>query len=82
MLYDKSTAYELCYMTRGLTLPHDKTLNTSTLKAFAEYKLTDAKMVISVYDDIENILEKEEMLVITIVSFFHNVFKSFLFQGQ
>ena len=38
--------------------PHDKILDATKLKAFAENKLNATKMIISVFDRIENIVGK------------------------
>ena len=58
------------------TLPNDKILDWTKLKAFADDKLDVAKIMISVYDWVENIVGKEEN------AGYHNVFKRFLSEGQ
>ena len=40
------------------SLPHDKTVDRSKLKASADYKLKVAKMIFFVFDRVENIVEK------------------------
>ena len=40
--------------------PHNKILDQTELKAFAEDKLNVTKMIISVFDRVENIVEKGE----------------------
>ena len=42
-------------------LPDDKILDWSKLKAFAEDKSNVTKMIISVFDRVENIVEKGEI---------------------
>ena len=42
------------------SLPNDTILDWSKLKAFADEKLRVAKMIISVYDRVENIVGKGE----------------------
>ena len=49
--------------------PHDKTLDQTELKAFADEKLNVTKMIISVLDKVENIGAKEKLLVQAISSF-------------
>ena len=41
--------------------PHDKILNQTKLKAFADDKLSVTKIIISVYDRVENIVGKGEI---------------------
>ena len=56
-------------------LPDDKILDLTELKAFADNKLYNAK-IISVIDRMENIVENKKMLVPLSVFFvFHNVFQ-------
>ena len=55
-------------------LPNDKFLDVNKLKAFADDRLNIAKMTISLFDRVE----KEKMLVTSIFSFSHIVFKSLL----
>ena len=59
-------------------LPNEKILDVTKLKTFADSKLNIAKMTISVFDRVENLWEKEKMLVISIFSCFHSVFHSLL----
>ena len=64
-------------------LPNDKILDWTKLKAFAEDKLDITKIMNSVCDRVENIEgKKEKMLVTSIFSFFHNVFKRNLPQSR
>ena len=63
-----------------ISLPNDKILDWSRLKAFADENFNITKTMISVCGRVENIVGK--MLVISIFLFSHNVFKSFLFQGR
>ena len=66
-------------------LPNDKNLALNKIKAFADQKFNFdfAKMIISVFDKVKNIVGKEKMLVTSIFSFSRNVFypfqKEFLF---
>ena len=54
------------------SLPNDKFLDVTKLKAFADDKSDVAKMMISLFDRIEN----------TAGYFSHNVFQSLLLQGR
>ena len=58
------------------SLPVSKILAFTKLKAFADYKIKILKLMIFVFDRVENIVEKEKMLVTSIFSFSHHVFKS------
>ena len=58
--------------------PHDKILDQTKLKAFADDKLNVTKMIISVFDRVENIVEKGEIACSSNFSFSHNVFKRLL----
>ena len=62
--------------------PHDKILDQTTLKAFADDKLNVTKMVISVFDRVENIVGKGEIACTSNFSFSHNVFKRLLSQKR
>ena len=55
--------------------PHDKILDQSKLKAFADDKLNVTKMIISVFDRVENVAGKGEITCTSNFSFSHNVFK-------
>ena len=59
-------------------LPDDKILDWSKLKAFADDKLNVTKMIISLFDRVENIIGKGEIACTSNFSFSHNVFKSLL----
>ena len=59
-------------------LPNDKFLDWSKLKAFADDEIN----VTLFWNQYITLWEKEKMLVISIFSFPHNVFKQFLFQGH
>ena len=48
------------YTAKFNSLPNNKILDLSKLKAFADDKATVAKMMISLFDRVENIVEKEE----------------------
>ena len=61
--------------------PHDKILDQTKLKAFADDKLEITKMIISVLDRVENIVGKGEIACTSNFSFSHNVFKGFLPKG-
>ena len=56
-------------------LPDDKILDWSKLKAFADDKLNVTKMIISVFDRVENIVGKGEIACTSNFSFSHNVFQ-------
>ena len=60
--------------------PHDKILDQTKLKAFADDKLNVKKMIISVNDRIEKIVGKGEIVCTSNFSFSHNVFKRLLSQ--
>ena len=60
--------------------PCDKILDQTKLKAFADDKLNVTKIVISVFDRVENIVEKGEIACTSNYSFSHNVFKRLLSQ--
>ena len=49
--------------------PHDKTLDQTKLKAFADDKLNVTKIIISVFDSVENIVRKGEIAVQAISPF-------------
>ena len=80
------------------SLPNDKILDWSKLKAFADDKIKVLKMMVFVFDRVENIVgkgenaglsliglktlwEKEKMMVTSIFSFSHFVFKGFFTKG-
>ena len=56
-------------------LPDDKILDQTKLKAFADDKLNVTKLVISVFDRVENFVQKGELASTSIFSFSHDVFK-------
>ena len=60
--------------------PHDKILDQTKLKAFADDKLNVTKILISVFDRVENIMGKGEIACTSNFSFSHNVFKKLLSQ--
>ena len=62
------------------SFPHDNILDQTKLKAFADDKLNVTKMIISVFDRVENIVRKGEIACRSSFSFSHNVFKRLLFQ--
>ena len=55
--------------------PHEKILDQTKLKAFANDKLNVTKMIISVFDREENIVGKGEIACTSNFSFTHNVFQ-------
>ena len=57
------------------SVPNDKILHWSKLKAFADDKIKVLKMFIFVVDRLKTLWEKEKMLVTIIFSFPHTVFK-------
>ena len=61
-------------------LPDDKILDQTKLKAFADEKLDVTKMIISVFERMENIVGKGEIACTSNFSFSHNVFKRLLSQ--
>ena len=58
--------------------PHNKILDRTKLKAFADDKLNVTKMIISVFDKVENIVGKGEIACTSNFSFSHNVLKRLL----
>ena len=64
------------------SFPHDKILDQTNLKAFADDKLNVTKLIISVFDKVENIVEKGEIACTSNFSFSHNVFKRLLSQTR
>ena len=60
--------------------PNDKILDQTKLKAFADDKLNVTKMIISVFDRVENIVGKGEIACTSNFSFSLDVFKNLLFQ--
>ena len=68
---------------RANSLSNDKILEVTKFKAFADDKLNVPKMIISVFGKLENIEGKgKKMLVTSIFSFSHNVFKRLLSWGR
>ena len=66
----------------ALSPPNGQILDWSIFKAFADDKLNVVRIIISVSDRVENIVEKGENAVTSIFSFSHNVFKRLLSQGR
>ena len=62
--------------------PLDKILDQIKLKAFADDKLNETKMIISVFNRGENIVGKGEIACTSNFSFSHNVFKRLSFPDQ
>ena len=60
--------------------PHNKILDMTKLKAFADDKLNVTKMIICVFDRVENIVGKGEIACTSNFSFSHNAFKRLLSQ--
>ena len=63
-------------------LTDDKISDQTKLKAFAFDKLNVTKMIISVFDRVENIVGKGEIACRSNFSFSHNVFKRLLSQTR
>ena len=62
--------------------PHNKSLDQTKLKAFADDKLSVTKMKIPVFDRVENIVGKGEIACTSNFSFSYNVFKRPLSQTR
>ena len=62
--------------------PQYKILDQTNLEAFADDKLNVTKMLILVFDRVENIVGKGEIACTSNFSFSHNVFKRLLFQTR
>ena len=60
--------------------PHYKILDQTKLKVFADDKSNVTKMIISVFDRVENIVGKGEIACTSNFSFSHSVFKRLLTQ--
>ena len=56
-------------------LPNDKYLDWSKLTAFADEKFNLAEIFKFILEKVKTLLEKKKMLVTSIFSFSHNVFK-------
>ena len=54
--------------------PHDKILDLTKLKAFADDKLNVSKMIIFVFDRVENIVGEKEKLLVQANSPFPTIF--------
>ena len=61
------------------SFPHDKILDQTKLKTFADDKLNATKIIISVFDRVGNIVGRGEIACTNNFSFSHNVFKRLLF---
>ena len=59
-------------------LPNDKILDMTKLRTFADDKLNVAEIKISLYDRVENTVEKGENAGYQHFSFSHSVFQSLL----
>ena len=68
---------KICPLTRIDPFLHDKILDQTKLKAFADDKLNVTTIIIifSVFDRVENIVEEGEIACTSNFSFSHNVFK-------
>ena len=64
------------------SLPNSRIFDWSKLKGFADNKSNMAQVIAILFDRVENIVGKEKMLVTSIFSFSHNVFKKLLPQGR
>ena len=62
--------------------PHDKILDQTKLKAFADDKLNVTKMIIPVFDIVENIVGKGEIACTSNFSLSQNIFKRLLSQTR
>ena len=62
-------------------LLNNNLLDQSKLKVLADDKISVTKKLKFVLERLENVVEKEKMLVTSIFSCSHNVFKRLLFQG-
>ena len=62
----------------ALTLYERQNFNRSKLKVFADDKFKLLRMMTFVLNRVTTFLEKEKMLVASIFSFAHNIFKGFL----
>ena len=72
---DLSKLKAFAYDTSFNPFPHDKILDQTKLKAFADEKLNVTKMIISVFDRVEKIVGKGEIACTSNFSFSHNVFE-------
>ena len=61
------------------SLPNDKILKQPKLKAFADEKINVTKNCNLFWEMQKTLWEKQKMLVTSIFSFSHNVFKVFLY---
>ena len=74
--------YELYVYHSINSLPNDKIFDWFKLKAFVDNKVNVNEKFKFGLGRVENIAQKEIMLVTSTFSFSHNVFKSPLFQGH
>ena len=70
------------HMVHRNAFPHDTILDQTKLKASADDQLDVTKTIIYVFDRIENIVRKEEIVCTSNFSFSHNVFKRLLSQTR
>ena len=70
-----------CRLGKGYHFTKRQYLDRTKFKGFADDKVSVGQFVISVFYRIENIVRKGEMLVTSIFSFSHNVFKRLLSKG-
>ena len=63
------------YSVRLNPFPHNKILDQTKLKAFADDKLDITKMIISVFDRVENIVGKGEIACTSNFSFYPQCFQ-------
>ena len=78
--YQHFLLFPLCFQKVSFSgsfnpLTDDKILDQTKLKAFADDKLHATKMIISVFDRVENIVGKGEIACTSNFSFSHSVFK-------
>ena len=62
--------------------PQNKILDQTKLRAFADDKLNVMKLILSVFDRVENIVAKGEIACTSNFSLSHNVFKRLLSQRR
>ena len=67
---------------KNYPFPNDKILDLTKLKAFADDKLNLTKVIMSVFDRVENIVGKGEIACTSNFSFSRNVFTRLLSQTR
>ena len=80
-LYDRCAFVPNCLFGKVFNpFPHDKILDQTKFKAFADDKLNVTKRIISVFDRVEKIVGIGEIACTSNFSFSHNLFKKLLSQ--